>query len=140
MIGFCTIVQNAFPSSTIAVGIEHWWAVRALQDMQLPEDIITESLSVPQEMAALAETIKNPDTLPEIVFHQLRFLVGLIAPEDRELSRAAMVKTGVVPHIVQMLELPTGPEGSKTLPSEERLKLMPVALQAIFYLLRQASN
>jgi len=109
------------------------------KDMQLPEDIITESLSVPQEMAALAETIKNPDTLPEIVFHQLRFLVGLIAPEDRELSRAAMVKTGVVPHIVQMLELPTGPEGSKTLPSEERLKLMPVALQAIFYLLRSAN-
>ena len=47
-----------------------------------------------------------------------------------------VVKSGLVPYLVELLELPDGHEGQKYCPTDERLDLMAPALQSLHFLLR----
>eukprot|EP00959_Pyramimonas_sp_CCMP1952_P293993 6148549-Pyramimonas_sp.AAC.1 len=60
----------------------------------IPSDIITQNVSVPEDMRAVARALRDPLAPPEAVKRALSNLVAMVAPLDRELARAACVKVG----------------------------------------------
>lgn len=69
-------------------------------------------MTVPDETRRLAAMLMDPSTPPDVLLEHLRSLVAALAPEGRELMAGAVVKSGLVPYLVELLELPDGAQGT----------------------------
>jgi len=73
-------------------------------------------MAVPDDTRRTAALLMDPSTPPDVLLEHLTSLVTALAPEGRELMAGAVVKSGLVPYLVQLLELPDGAYNQKHAP------------------------